>query len=95
MFDDDSVDILNRHFTVEEVRTALKDMHLIKAPGPNSFHALFYQTYWGKVRQNILLGVLGFLNGPFDTSELNETFMVLIPKVKNLSKITVSANQFV
>lgn len=37
-----SLDLLSRPLTREEVLTTLKEMHPIKALGPDSFHVLFY-----------------------------------------------------
>ncbi|KAA3481745.1 reverse transcriptase [Gossypium australe] len=36
---------VNRAFTTEDIRTALFQMHPNKAPGPDGFHALFFQQF--------------------------------------------------
>lgn len=38
--------------------------------------------------QDIAQVILGFLNDDFDISELHDTFIMLIPKVKDLKRIT-------
>lgn len=45
---------------------------------PNVYHTKFFQCYWNKVGPKIVQLLLGFLN----VSELNDTFITLIPKLK-------------
>lgn len=54
-----------------------------KSLGPDGFHAIFYQKFWDMVGKDALRVVLGFLNGSMDISSLNETFVMLIHKVKD------------
>lgn len=53
-------------------------MHPKKVLDPNGYHAKFFQCYWNKVGPKIVQLLLGFLN----VSELNNTFITLIPKMK-------------
>lgn len=39
----ENIHSLSREFTVAEVLLVPKDMHPMKAPGPDSFHILFYK----------------------------------------------------
>lgn len=60
-------------------------MALLKSPGPNRFSDCFFQSYWPIVGTDVCKVVLQFLNeGTFDSS-LNFTYIILIPKIKNLS----------
>jgi exonuclease III len=81
-------DELMQEFTMEEVDVALSQMHPLKSPGPDRFSACFYQRAWAILRADVGKAVLDFLNfGVFDSS-LNITHIVLIPKIKNPSRIT-------
>jgi hypothetical protein len=78
---------LIRKFEMAEIDTALGQMHLLKSPGLDGFAACFYQLSWGMVRNSVCKSVLEFLNdGNFDNT-INETYIALIPKVKNPSRI--------
>ena len=74
---DDLVNI-ERPFTEEEVYRALKDMGPIMALGPDGFHALFYQSYWGIVGSSVANACLGVLNDGQSISSINGTNIVLI-----------------
>ena len=76
------------NFKVEEVWRALKQMHLIKALDPDGMSPIFYQNYWDIVGLDMIKCVLNALNSGVMPSDLNETFICLIPKVKSPQKIT-------
>ncbi|XP_050211703.1 uncharacterized protein LOC126661865 [Mercurialis annua] len=57
----------------DEVRKAVFSMHNDKSPGPDGFNPAFYKKFWG-------VGV--FEDG------LNDTALVLIPKVSNLKYVS-------
>lgn len=67
-----------------EVGLALQQMHATKALGPNGMHLLFFQKHWQIVYANTVLKILnlGYVPG-----ELNHTFIVLIPKKKQVVKV--------
>ncbi|XP_042969143.1 uncharacterized protein LOC122301839 [Carya illinoinensis] len=74
---------LTKQFTAEEVKSALFQMNPMGAPGPDGFPALFYQSHWDVVGEEVTKAVLDILNGNGEISHINETYIVLIPKVKN------------
>jgi hypothetical protein len=75
-------------FTMEEIDSALSQMHPLKSPGPDGFSACFYQRSWDIVRADVGKAVLDFLNhGKFDPN-LNSTNIVLIPKKKSPTRVT-------
>lgn len=78
---------LNRNFTKEEVATTLKQIHLIKAPGPDVMSAIFYQKYWNIVGCSIINMVLNVLNSKMSMASLNKTNIALIPKINNPKKM--------
>ncbi|KAL9660554.1 hypothetical protein QQ045_025369 [Rhodiola kirilowii] len=74
-------------FSDGEVRRALYQMHPAKAPGLDGFSALFYQSNWEVVGDDVVKEVLKCLNDACVKLEWNETLIVLIPKVKKVEKV--------
>lgn len=70
-------------FVEEEVGTALKMMHPSKAPSPKGFHVGFYQIYWSLIKGKITSLFLKFLNEGGSIEDINQTFIVHIPKVRD------------
>ena len=79
--------LLIKDFQAVEVRKALKKMHPLKAPGPDSMNPLFYQHFWPTVGDCVTKCVLDFLNLGIIPPKFYETHITLIPKVKNPKKI--------
>ena len=75
--------ILMLEFTNEEVRSALDQMHLDKALGPNGMTVGYYKKYWDTVGPDVTRLVLGFLNRGECIQAINHTNLVLIQKIKN------------
>jgi hypothetical protein len=67
----------------KEVKTALFQMFLTKAPGPDGFPAHFFQRHWDLCGEEVTQVVLRLLKGEDDPAMINETMIVLIPKVEN------------
>ena len=78
---------LNRPFEPSEVQGALKQMKAGTAPGPDGPPPLFYKQYWGKVGQEVTSAVLAALNVGIVRSQLNHTFLTLIPKIHSPRKV--------
>ncbi|CAM8951229.1 unnamed protein product [Rhodiola kirilowii] len=74
-------------FTEGEVRRALYLMHPSKAPGLDGLSAAFYQSNWEIVGTDVVKEVLNCLNNKRLDPDLNETLIVLIPKVKKVEKV--------
>lgn len=74
---------LDAPFTVHEVHQALFMMGASKAPGPDGFTAGFFQHHWDTVGLGVTNVVLHFLNGGGMPDGVNQTTLVLVPKVKN------------
>ncbi|KAL9666801.1 hypothetical protein QQ045_001143 [Rhodiola kirilowii] len=77
---------LNAPFTEGEVKCALYQMHPSKAPGLDGFSAMFYQCNWEIVGHEVVNEVLNCLNHGVLNTELNETLIVLVPKVRKAEK---------
>ena len=75
-------------FTKSEVDEALKRMQLMKSPGPDRFSAGFFQRSWTTVWGKVCKIVLDFLNNEIFDSSLNDTNIVLIPKMKSPVSVT-------
>ncbi|KAI9160304.1 hypothetical protein LWI28_006978 [Acer negundo] len=69
-------------FSAEEIKNAVFQLGPTKAPGPDGFHALFFQKFWVMVEQDITRICLQVLNGVTSIKEFNNTNIVLIPKKK-------------
>ncbi|XP_010229884.1 uncharacterized protein LOC100821562 [Brachypodium distachyon] len=72
---------LCREFTREEILDALFQIGLLKAPGLDGFPARFYQRNWVVLREDVIQAVLGFFRSGHMTAGVNNTSIVLIPKV--------------
>ncbi|KAL4302611.1 hypothetical protein GQ457_10G021430 [Hibiscus cannabinus] len=83
-----SYNILDTTFTSEEILAALKEMSPLKASGNDGFPALFYQKYWHIVGQDVTNYCLSFLNGWSELNAINNTNIILIPKVQRPTNMT-------
>lgn len=76
-------EFLQSPFSAQEVEKALAMIGANKAPGLDGFTAGFYQTHWDTVGPSVTNAVLDFLNGGCLPDNINQTTIVLIPKVKH------------
>ncbi|KAI9186959.1 hypothetical protein LWI28_022749 [Acer negundo] len=74
---------LSSPFTAEEMKAAVFGLSPTKSPGPDGFHAIFFQKAWGIIGGDVINVCLGILNGETSMRPFNSTNVVLIPKVKN------------
>ncbi|KAL9684008.1 hypothetical protein QQ045_021439 [Rhodiola kirilowii] len=58
-----------------------------KAPGPDGFHAMFYQKYWHIIKDSVIHSVKRVFSSGRMEEGMNETLIVLIPKIKKPKKI--------
>jgi hypothetical protein len=79
---------LSAPFTTVEVEKAIFAIKPNKSPGPDGFTTGFYQQHWPMVKEDICHAVLAFLNGGDMPETVNNTVLVLIPKVKNPQELT-------
>lgn len=67
-----------------EIEESIKQIHPLRAPGSDGLPALFYQKYWHLVGNDVKRLVKSILNNQESLEKINKTFIVLIPKGKDL-----------
>lgn len=77
-----------KEFTKDEIKEALKSMSLLKASGKDEFPTLFYQKFRHVVGDKVLEFCLEVLNRKRTIECINNTSIVLLPKVHQPTKIT-------
>ncbi|KAK2662858.1 hypothetical protein Ddye_001432 [Dipteronia dyeriana] len=74
---------LNASICEQEVKQSLFHICGLKAPGPDGFHALFFQKYWKNCKRVLVRLVSDcFINGVIPDN-INHTFISLVPKIPN------------
>ncbi|CAB4268374.1 unnamed protein product [Prunus armeniaca] len=71
-----------------EIVEAVKALHPTKSPGPDGFTGSFYQHYWEVIGADVIMAVKSFFETGRMSREINRTFIFLIPKSENPTKIT-------
>ncbi|KAF5465338.1 hypothetical protein F2P56_015356 [Juglans regia] len=79
---------LLRPYCALEVKEALFQMDGLSSPGPDGFPAAFYQQNWDVVGSQVSESVLYVLNSKGNLDDINNTFITLIPKKKNCTKVS-------
>ncbi|KAK8293210.1 hypothetical protein V6Z11_D06G174600 [Gossypium hirsutum] len=72
---------LTKSFTDEEILRAFNQINPRKAPGSDGLPGIFFKENWEVVGKDILSCCHDFLNAVVDMSSINETIIVLIPKI--------------
>ena len=78
---------LCKPFSEQEISDALFQIGTLKAPGPDGFPARFFQRNWGLLKEDIVRAIQHFFISGTMPEGINDTTIVLIPKVKNPQSI--------
>lgn len=69
--------------TLQELHHALFHMPPHKALGPDGLHVFFFQKFWTKTNGKLFQIISDAFNLFILPSEINQTFLTLIPKINN------------
>ncbi|PKI41682.1 hypothetical protein CRG98_037935 [Punica granatum] len=78
---------LVRPVTVEEVHRTLFDMGPFKAPGSDGYQVVFFQSNWEFIWPSLFEFIRQIMEGATSISRVNETLLILIPKIKRSETI--------
>jgi len=84
---DASNNLLTMLPTHEEIHNAVFSLNNSSAPGPDGFGAIFFQTYWSIVKEDVCKAVLQFFTDGWLLPNFNSNTIVLIPKVENVDTV--------
>lgn len=74
---------LEADITAEEIKDAFFGMGALKAPGPDGYHAMFFQSQWHTIGDSICRFIKDCFKDPSKINGINYTNVVLIPKIEN------------
>ncbi|KAF5480564.1 hypothetical protein F2P56_001303 [Juglans regia] len=84
--------VANQRRRTNEIHNIVKEdgsvMNPLGSLGPDGFPTVFYHNHWDIVGVDVTRAVLEILNSNGDMSCINQTYIVLIPKVKKAQVVT-------
>ena len=80
---DQDNNILMAPFTIQEIRKVVFSFSPDKAPGPDGFTTLFYQSYWNIIGWDLLVVVEESRRSKNMLKYFNTTNISIIPKIKD------------
>ena len=78
---------LERPFEEDEIKRAIQECDGNKAPGPNGFTLELFKTHWETMKDDVLRVFCEFVKDGVIHGVTNETYVCLIPKKANSSKV--------
>ncbi|KAB1213574.1 hypothetical protein CJ030_MR5G010505 [Morella rubra] len=66
-----------------EIKDAVFQLGVLKAPGPDGYSVIFFQHYWGTVGVAVTKTVKHFFRTSFLLKQINHSFIALVPKVEH------------
>jgi hypothetical protein len=85
---EDTNDLLCKDFSDEEIGDALFQIGPHKAPGRDGFLAPFFQRNWRTIKVDVIQAVKCFFRDGVMPEEVNDTNVVVIPKVPHPKTLT-------
>jgi hypothetical protein len=79
--------VLSADFTKIEVKEAVMQMKMSKAPGPDGFPAEFYQVFWDTIKEDMMAMFYQLQAGDLPLFRLNFGIITLLPKKEDASRI--------
>lgn len=79
--------ILTKRFIEVEIKVAIFQMNPLSSPGLDGFPAAFYQTHWINVGPTVCEAAFEFLTSFGEIAQINETYIDLIPTIRNPKKV--------
>jgi hypothetical protein len=79
---------LTKPFQRQEMDYAIKQMAPLKASGLDGMSPIFYQNFWDSVGNDVSSAILSCLNSGSILKSINHTYITLIPKKQNPTKVT-------
>ncbi|CAL1358518.1 unnamed protein product [Linum trigynum] len=73
--------------TVEEIRSIIRNMGSLKAPGKDGFHAIFYKRCWNTIQAELRDFIARCFQEPKSIRRCNSTLLTLLPKVDSPSNM--------
>lgn len=72
----------------EEIKEATMEMGGLKAPRLDGFQGVFYHSFWESIRDEVNELIWVLRNGEVGPCRLNDTHLVLIPKMPNPESVS-------
>ena len=73
-------ELLTKPFTEEEIKEVVFSCYSDGTPGPDGVSFMFYQKFWGIVKNDLLAMFNDFHQGKLDLHKINFALITLIPK---------------
>ena len=81
-------DALSSPISDDEIKSALFSMKPFKAPGPDGFHAGFYQRCWSTVGESVINVIKNIFSSVSFPAGFNNTLIALVPKCVGPESLT-------
>lgn len=81
---DESLRLLDSGVTFQEIYQMIMNMGAFKAPGPDGFQAVFYQSQWETVGEAFCKLIMDIFENHTKVKDINKTLIALIPKVEDV-----------